>query len=57
MSNPLVVAAIDFGTTFSTCGFSFKHEYKSDPTKITAKRWTGLKSGVSLKGKLIHFLH
>ncbi|XP_060559750.1 heat shock 70 kDa protein 12A-like [Ruditapes philippinarum] len=50
MSKPLVVAAIDFGTTFSTCGFSFRHEYESDPTNITAKQWTGLKSAVSLKG-------
>ncbi|XP_045210214.2 heat shock 70 kDa protein 12A-like [Mercenaria mercenaria] len=50
MSNHLLVAAIDFGTTFSSWGFSFKHEYDLEPTKVTAKQWTGLQSAVSLKG-------
>ncbi|XP_060566338.1 heat shock 70 kDa protein 12A-like [Ruditapes philippinarum] len=50
MSDTLVVAAIDFGTTFSTWGFSFKHEFDLDPTKVTAKQWSGLESTISLKG-------
>ncbi|XP_060566321.1 heat shock 70 kDa protein 12A-like [Ruditapes philippinarum] len=50
MSCHILVAAIDFGTTFSSWGFSFKHEFDLEPTKITAKQWTGLQSAVSLKG-------
>jgi hypothetical protein len=53
MSDTLVVAAIDFGTTFSSWGFSFKHEFDLDPTKVTAKQWSGLESTISLKGKSI----
>ncbi|XP_052795059.1 heat shock 70 kDa protein 12A-like [Mya arenaria] len=37
----VVVAAIDFGTTYSGWAFSFKHEFKSDPIKVSAKTWTG----------------
>ncbi|XP_060578454.1 heat shock 70 kDa protein 12A-like [Ruditapes philippinarum] len=37
----LLVAAIDFGTTYSGLAFSFKHEFERDPTKISAKNWTG----------------
>ena len=29
-----IVAAIDFGTTFSGYAFSFKHEYDKDPTQV-----------------------
>ena len=47
----LLVAAIDFGTTYSSWAFSFKHEYEQDPTKVTAKQWYGLDTVVSLKGK------
>ncbi|XP_060566317.1 heat shock 70 kDa protein 12B-like [Ruditapes philippinarum] len=47
--NPLVVAALDFGTTFSSWAFSFKHEYEMEPTKVTAKVGYGLESAVSLK--------
>lgn len=43
----LVVAAIDFGTTFSGYAFSFKHEYEKDPTKVSTKNWVG--DGVSQK--------
>ncbi|XP_060566322.1 heat shock 70 kDa protein 12A-like [Ruditapes philippinarum] len=50
MSTSLVVAAIDFGTTFSSWGFSFKHEFKIEPTKVKTKTWTGLESAISLKG-------
>lgn len=37
--NHLMVAAIDFGTTFSGWAYSFKHEFESDPTNIHAKNW------------------
>ena len=45
----LLVAAIDFGTTYSGWGFSFRHEFESDPTKVSAKQWSGGQL-VSLKG-------
>ncbi|KAH3832466.1 hypothetical protein DPMN_105754 [Dreissena polymorpha] len=45
----LVVAAIDFGTTYSGWAFSFKHDYDRDPTKVSAKTWSGGQL-TSLKG-------
>lgn len=39
--DPLLVAAIDFGTTYSGWACSFKHEFDRDPLKILAKTWTG----------------
>ncbi|KAL5012747.1 hypothetical protein ScPMuIL_011298 [Solemya velum] len=48
-STKLLVAAIDFGTTFSGYAFSFRHEYETDPTKATGKIWqsrTGLLSSM-----------
>ena len=47
----LLVAAIDFGTTFSGYAFSFKHDYKADPLKISVNQnWVaGSRSLVSLK--------
>ncbi|KAH3747262.1 heat shock 70 kDa protein 12A-like isoform X2 [Dreissena polymorpha] len=44
----LLVASIDFGTTFSGWAFSFKHEFERDPGKVYAKQWTGSQI-VSLK--------
>ncbi|KAL5012749.1 hypothetical protein ScPMuIL_011300 [Solemya velum] len=44
-STKLLVAAIDFGTTFSGYAFSFRHQYETDPTKVSGKVWhskTGL---------------
>jgi hypothetical protein len=35
----LLVAAIDFGTTYSGYAFSFRHEYEKDPTKASGKTW------------------
>ena len=29
-----IVAAIDFGTTYSGYAFSFKHDYDKDPTQV-----------------------
>ncbi|KAK3577061.1 hypothetical protein CHS0354_003148 [Potamilus streckersoni] len=37
----LIVAAIDFGTTYSGWAFSFKNEYYADPTKVSCKQWNG----------------
>ncbi|XP_052225981.1 heat shock 70 kDa protein 12A-like isoform X2 [Dreissena polymorpha] len=37
----LVVAAIDFGTTYSGWAFSFKNEFEMEPTRIGSKTWTG----------------
>lgn len=43
-----LVAAIDFGTTFSGYAYSSLHEYKTDPLKIFTNAWAagngGLKS-------------
>jgi hypothetical protein len=52
--NSLLVAAIDFGTTYSGWAFSFKHEFERDATKVSAKNWTGGQL-VSLKGEVCHF--
>jgi len=35
----LIVAAIDFGTTFSGYAFSFLHDYQRDPLKVCANNW------------------
>mgnify|MGYP003691820595 CR=1 FL=1 len=49
-STKLLVAAIDFGTTYSGYAFSFKHEHDSDPLKVCSNNWTaGSRSLVSLK--------
>lgn len=39
--NKLMVAAIDFGTTYSGWAYSFDHDYKTDPTKVYCKNWCG----------------
>lgn len=46
----ILVAAIDFGTTFSGYAFSFLHDYNRDHLKISANTWTAdVGSLVSLK--------
>ncbi|XP_052280504.1 heat shock 70 kDa protein 12A-like [Dreissena polymorpha] len=45
----LVVAAIDFGTTYSGWAFSFKHDFERDPINVSAKTWLGGQL-TSLKG-------
>lgn len=46
----LLVAAIDFGTSFSGYAFSTLHDYKKDPLKISASTWSaGIGTLVSLK--------
>ncbi|WAR26404.1 HS12B-like protein, partial [Mya arenaria] len=44
MPKHLLVAAIDFGTTYSSWAFSFRFDYDSDPTKVSAKQWQGHES-------------
>ncbi|WAR14045.1 HS12A-like protein [Mya arenaria] len=41
MSTFLVVASIDFGTTYSGWAYSFRHEFEKDPTIVHAKTWHG----------------
>lgn len=35
----LLVAAIDFGTTYSGYAFSTRHDFKRDPTNTFLKQW------------------
>lgn len=45
-----IVAAIDFGTTYSGYAFSFLHEYKKDPTQCSTFIWPTESGGLqSLK--------
>lgn len=39
LDRSLLVAAIDFGNTYSGCAFSPKCEFERDPTKISIKQW------------------
>nr|XP_034302783.1 heat shock 70 kDa protein 12A-like [Crassostrea gigas] len=49
MSN-ILVAAIDFGTTYSGYAFSLLNEYKKDPMAISTNKWTAGSGGlVSIK--------
>ncbi|XP_061183641.1 heat shock 70 kDa protein 12A-like [Saccostrea echinata] len=46
----LMTAAIDFGTTYSGYCFSFRHDFETDPLKVSANTWTAGTAGlVSLK--------
>ncbi|KAL3878941.1 hypothetical protein ACJMK2_031265 [Sinanodonta woodiana] len=47
-STKILVAAIDFGTTFSSWACSFRHDYEKDPTKILVREWN---SGVGISSK------
>ena len=50
VSDPLLVAAIDFGTTFSGYAFQTKSDFKQDPTRIQGFTWTtGSNAGLSMK--------
>lgn len=51
----MLVAAIDFGTTFSGYAFSFKHEYQADPSKVsTNQSWiAGSMQLISLKAPTV----
>ncbi|XP_060558649.1 heat shock 70 kDa protein 12B-like [Ruditapes philippinarum] len=37
----ILVAAIDFGTTYSGWAFSFKGDFHNNPTKVCARNWIG----------------
>ncbi|XP_052819481.1 heat shock 70 kDa protein 12B-like isoform X1 [Mya arenaria] len=39
--NEIIVAAIDFGTTFSGYAYSYREEYLRDPLQIYSNRWDG----------------
>lgn len=46
----LIVAAIDFGTTYTGYAFSLLYEYKKDPTKCSTYTWSAGSGGLqSLK--------
>ncbi|XP_052076865.1 heat shock 70 kDa protein 12B-like [Mytilus californianus] len=50
VSEPLLVAAIDFGTTFSGYAFQTLRDFKEDPLRIHGFSWTtGSNAGLSLK--------
>ncbi|KAK3603239.1 hypothetical protein CHS0354_007569 [Potamilus streckersoni] len=38
---PLMVVAIDFGTTYSSWACSMTHEYAENPTKMYVRQWIG----------------
>lgn len=42
----LLVAAIDFGTTFSGYAFSTRHDFSSDPQKMSLVQWAGGVAGL-----------
>lgn len=47
---PLLVVAMDFGTTFSGYAFATLGDYKNDPLSISTHTWaTGSQTGMSLK--------
>ena len=44
----LLVAAIDFGTTYTGIGYSMMDTYKKDPTKVWTKHWGRTGGGPAL---------
>ncbi|KAL4230094.1 hypothetical protein ACF0H5_010479 [Mactra antiquata] len=58
-SGQMVVAAIDFGTTYSGYAYSLTHEYEKDPTKVFAQvKWhSGAAQLISLKTPSILLLN
>jgi molecular chaperone DnaK (HSP70) len=50
ISKSLIVAAIDFGTTFSGYAFALRHDYKVDHMRVLGNPWQrGSQPGFSLK--------
>ena len=50
ISKSLIVAAIDFGTTFSGYAFALRHDYKVDHMRVSENLWQrGSQPGLSLK--------
>jgi hypothetical protein len=56
--NKIIVAAINFGTTFSGYAFSFRTDYQSDPMHISVnQQWTaGSRSLISVKAPTVVLL-
>ncbi|OWF37208.1 heat shock 70 kDa protein 12A-like [Mizuhopecten yessoensis] len=49
-SEKMIVAAIDFGTTYSGYAFAFRNDYANDALRIQGNTWnSGSRVGVSLK--------
>ncbi|XP_021367114.1 heat shock 70 kDa protein 12B-like [Mizuhopecten yessoensis] len=44
--NYLLVAAIDFGTTYSGYAFSTKHDFRTDPTQMSLVQWVAGSAGM-----------
>ncbi|KAL3880082.1 hypothetical protein ACJMK2_032351 [Sinanodonta woodiana] len=51
MSNKPIVAAIDFGTTYSGYAFSFGHDFQVDPLKISCTNYFNARSGAGMSLK------
>ena len=51
----LLVAAIDFGTTYSGVAFSARNDYQKDPTDVNALSWVG-EELISSKGEIVIFM-
>lgn len=50
MDSKLLVAAIDFGTTFSGYAYSLRHNFQKEPLKISTNNWVcGGQGFISLK--------
>lgn len=41
----IVVAAIDFGSTYSGYAFSFRDDFQTNPLKIHTNHWSSVQSG------------
>jgi hypothetical protein len=48
-NNKIIVAAIDFGTTFSGYAYSLKHDFDQDPLRITINQGWNSGSIISFK--------
>lgn len=48
-SSPVMIAAIDFGTTYSGYAFGFKSDLDEDPTQVSCFQWHGTAGIMSLK--------
>lgn len=55
-STRLVVAAIDFGTTFSGYAYAMRHDFLNKPPKITTPNWIGGGNIISSKNPTVLLL-
>lgn len=57
-SNKVVVAAIDFGTTYSGYAFAFRHDFENEPPKINCNTsWVAGGHLMSLKTPTVLLLN